>query len=99
MSYKNKERFTLNFRKNSCISVEEVNNFLVMLNNKKYGFEITPHEILAYFIKNHTLKDIEAIQDASYTVIQKMKIKFEKEQNTKGLEISFDEYYGKKLNL
>ena len=95
----NKERITLNFRKNPVVSMEEITSTLDKINDKKYGSAITLHDIVADFVRNHTQKDVKRIQESSMSKMDKIKLKFEKEMAQTDKKMSFEDYIAKKLRV
>ena len=95
----NKERITLNFRKNSAVSMENIKIVLDKINDKELGRDIDMHDIITDFIKNHTEKDIKRIQYTSMSIVERARYKFEKEVAKTGEKISFDDYMAKKLGV
>lgn len=91
---KNKERITVNFRKYPLISIEEAFSFLEKINQKPLGEAILWPHVLAYFIKNHSPEDIIKLQEASMSLMDKVRLKFERDKEKKKIEenLTFEEY-------
>ena len=95
----NKERITLNFRKNPVISMEEVTAALGKINDKKHGRTVTLHDIIADFVRNHTQRDVKRIQESVMSKMDKVKLKFEREMAKTDKKMSFEDYIAAKLKV
>ena len=95
----NKERFTLNFRKNPVVSVEEIHQFLEKINNKKFGKEVTLHEVIADCVHHYSNKEIKRLQHDSMTPLDKIRQKYEEENQKSEVKLSFEEYLAIKLKI
>ena len=96
---RNKERFTLNFRKHPTTSMKKIGDFLEKLNDKRYGKRITLHEVVADCVENHTPRDIKRIRDASLSPMDRIRIKYEDETKNSGNPPNFEDYLAKKLRV
>ena len=95
----NKERLTLNFRKNPVTTMEKINNFLKLANHKKYGKKITLHEIISDCVENYGPKDIGRLQESSMSPMDRVKIRFDRDMEKSESKLSFEEYLAKKLGV
>ncbi|MCY4645017.1 MAG: hypothetical protein OXB88_10395 [Bacteriovoracales bacterium] len=95
----NKERFTLNFKKNPVVEIHEVHAFLDRLNDKKYGRKITLHEVVADCMTHYGQREIKRIQKASYSPMDRVKIKYDREMKKEGHGIGLEDYLAKKLGV
>ena len=95
----NKERFTLNFRKNPVISIEKIHDFLAMANDKKHGGPITLHEVVADYILNYGPKELKRLQVASMSEMDLIKIRYERDMEKSERKISFEQYLAQKIGV
>ena len=95
----NKERLTLNFRKNPATTMEKINRFLKSANQKKYGKSITLHEVIADCVGNYGPKDMARLQDSTLSPMDRVKIRFDRDMEKSESKLSFEEYLAKKLGV
>ena len=93
----NKERLTLNFKKNPVTTIEKINELLSRINDKKRGREITLHDVIGDCVANYTSRDIERLQEASLSPMDRVRGKFERDMAKSGSKLSFEEYLAKKV--
>ena len=96
---KARKRFSLNFQKRGVITTQEVEDFLTMLNQKSSGRRLDLCDVIADFIHHHDKKDIVRIQRMSMSLMDLIKVKYQKELTKMPKKISFDEYLAKKTGV
>ena len=94
-----KERVILNFRKNPTSTMEKIERFLKLANQKKYGKTITLHEVIADCVENYGPREIGRLKDATLSPMDRVKIRFDRDMEKSESKISFEEYLAKKLGV
>ena len=96
---KNKERFTLNFRKNPVITIPEIEKFLEKVNQKKYGKKVTLNEIIADCIKHYGPREIKRLRHSSMSSMDLIRMKYDREMEKSGKKITFEDYMAIKMGV
>ena len=94
-----KDRVILNFRKNPVTTMEKIDGFLKLANQKKYGKSITLHEVIADCVENYERKDMARLQDSTLSPMDRVKIRFDRDMEKSESKLSFEEYLAKKLGV
>ena len=95
----NKERFTLNFRKNPVVTIVEINDFLKRVNDKKHGKKITLHEIIADCVKSYIARDIKRLQKSSMSAMDLIRIRYEQDMEKSKQKVNFEDYLARKMGI
>ena len=94
-----KERVILNFRKNPVTTIEKINSFLKLANQKKYGKSITLHEVIADCVESYGPREVARLQDSTLSSMDRVKIRFDRDMEKSESKISFEEYLAKKVGV
>lgn len=79
--------------------LKKIQDLLLKANNKAHGGEVIFKDLALYAINKLTEKDIEKIQEASLSEMEKVQRSLDEYNRKHGLSLTLGEYLLKKLNI
>lgn len=80
-------------------SLKKIQDLLLKANNKTHGCEVIFKDLALYAISKLTDKDIEKVQEASLSEMEKVQRSLDEYNRKNGLNLTLGEYLLKKLNI